>query len=100
MGASAYLNDIIIFRIMIIAELIFVIGNIWSTYLSYAIKTYVSLAIYFSGGFFNFLVLYCYLDKYGIIIVPISYLFSNIIIVIFQYFTGYKWEKKYINQNI
>lgn len=97
MGASSYLEYLSIFRILLIAEFIFLLGNLWGTYLGFALKTHISLFIYATGSLTNILILLFALKEYGINVAAYSILISNIIILILVLFFVKRQESKYLS---
>jgi O-antigen/teichoic acid export membrane protein len=99
MGAYEYLEYVNIFRLLIIAEFVFVSGSLYSTYLSYALKPHVSLIIYAIGAIVNVTLLFLFLKSKGIEFAAYSVLISNICIVVAQFFTAVRWERHYLQQD-
>lgn len=100
MGASSYLEYIGLFRILIIAEFIFIIGNFWGTYLSFALKTHISLFIVFIGALTNIIMLILTLKNYGIYMAAYSILVSNTLISLLLLNFSYRQEIKFLSINL
>ena len=97
MGASTYIENINVFRLLSISEFIFIVGGFWGIYLSYAIKTYITFSIFFVGAILNLIILYFFLPDYGIYTAPVSILISNVFISVTLIICSYRLESKYLN---
>lgn len=98
MGASKYVNDIRIYNILVVTELIFILGSLWSIYLAFALKTHVSLVIYTLGAILNIFLLKVYLPIYGIYAAPWSILISNVLISFLMIIMSYKKENVFLKK--
>jgi len=99
MGASAYIDYVEIFHVLIIAEFIFIIGNFWGTYLSFALKTHISMFIFGAGALINLFLLVAFLQRYGVYLAAWSILISNVVMTFLFIFLSLKPELKYLNIN-
>lgn len=99
MGAGEYLEYILFFKILVLAELINVIGGFYGTYLSYAIKTHLSMIFYFAATVVNIIILVSLLKSNGIITAAIGILISNIILLAFHLLVSRRMEVKFLKTN-
>ena len=100
LGASKYYSYILYFRILLIAELIFTISNFYSTYLGFALKTYISLIICIIGAIINLVTLFLFIRSYGIAIASVSILIANIVMAGLIYVYSYRKEQVYIQSQL
>lgn len=97
LGASQYIEYVDYFKILVISEVIRTIATFYSTYLGFALKTYISLIICAVGAIVNIVLLHVFLQSYVIGIAAVSILVSNIIMAVLIFLTAYRMERKYLN---
>jgi O-antigen/teichoic acid export membrane protein len=96
MGASDYMEYSYMYSFLVISEFFFVIAGLWGIYLSYALKTHVTLLIYLLGAVFNIIILGLFLPLYGIIVAPLSILTTNIFMATLMFIVSFRMERKFL----
>ena len=97
MGAGDYIEYLVFFRILVFSELLNVVGGFYGTYLSYSLKTYVSMIIYFVSAVVNIIILLSLLKSSGIITAAVGILISNSILFFFHILVSRKMEVNYLS---
>lgn len=98
LGASEYVQYSNLFVILVISHVINTIATFYAAYLGFILKTYWSLIISTVGSIVNLAILTLCINDYGIEVVPIAILISNIIMFLGYYFISFTPEKKYIQK--
>lgn len=99
MGASKYEDYIIYFYILLVSEFLFTVSSFYAQYLTYILKTHITLIICAIGAVINVSILSLCLKTYGVITAAYAVLFSNVVMSLLYYFLSYKLEKKQMTSN-
>jgi O-antigen/teichoic acid export membrane protein len=96
MGANEYLDYVLYFRILVLAELLFIIGGFFGTYLAYILKTHVSMVVFGLGSVINITLLLIFLQSHGVVVAAYAILATNIFIFSFHVFYTRRLEGNYL----
>lgn len=96
LGASKYVDYISFFRVLVVGEVIYTISTFYGTYLGFSLQTYKSLIICAVGAAINLLILFLFLDRYGIGIAAYAILISDIIMAFLIYLFAFRKEREYL----
>jgi O-antigen/teichoic acid export membrane protein len=98
MGASEYLKYVLFFRILVFSEFLFITGGFFGIYLSYILKTYISMVVFFISAVVNILILVVFLETYGVIVAALGILVANIFIFLFHIMYTRRLENEFLNR--
>lgn len=99
LGAAGYIEYSGLFVILVISHVVNTVATFFAAYLGFIIKTYWSLIISTIGSFVNIGITLLFIKDYGVVVVPISILISNVIMFVGYYFISYRKEVTYISQH-
>ncbi len=95
MGASKYLANTYVFRILLFSEYFFLIGNVLGTYLSFALKTHMSLLIVLGGALINITIVLLFMKEGGIKVAAYGVLLANLFMMLAHLLISFRLEKRY-----
>ena len=98
MGGEAYLENIKLFNILLIADFFRICTSFFSLIFTFLIKSYISLIIQFVGLVLNVILCIVFIPIYGTIGACISVLMSIGVVFLFNIFYSKKVEKDYIGK--
>ncbi|SHG23001.1 lipopolysaccharide biosynthesis protein [Dysgonomonas macrotermitis] len=98
MGAKAYVNDLGLFRVLLIAECVRVVSSFFLMYLTYVLKTVLNLLIYLTSAMLNIVLLFFFLKDGGIIFAAYSSLISTILIFVLSIVIAHKQENAFFRK--
>lgn len=96
LGASQYLDYVSYFRVLVVGEVIYTISTFYGTYLGFSLQTYKSLIICAIGAIINLLILFLFLERFGIGTAAYAILISDIVMASMIYFFSYRKEREYL----
>lgn len=96
MGAESYISHQNIFKVLLFSEFFKVSSSIFGLFLSYRIQTYKNLIILSVGSIINVIILFVFLEKYGLMVAAYANLLSNVIICGLYIIFSYRLESKFL----
>lgn len=100
MGASAYIETVGIFVVLVMAQAIMVTTNFWSNFISYSLKTYITMIVSSITVLLNISLVFVLLKFIGLIGAAYAILISNIFYCIMMNFIALRDEQKYLRGEI
>ncbi len=99
MGASAYLKTVNIFMILIIAQTIMVITNFWSNFISYSLKTYITMVVSAITVLINISLVFILTRYWGLVGAAYAILIANSFYCIAMTYIALRDERHYLLSN-